>query len=170
MKKIDVISWLLLVIVLVTTYKIHTKLDLLRTDIQQSSMPKLMITDNEQFQKLCDQFNSQWEGKGYIVYILQPNSNLKTHKELATSTVKNAPLRLKIKDYPMEKVDNYYTGNTENLEEITEGQMEIDSNFIMVPIYKHNIIVAEMYILYDSLPENFSNKVEEAQVMAHVLQ
>lgn len=172
MKKTDFLGWLILVTMLIISTIFYIKLDNISKDVKNYEMPKLMITDNVQFEKLCKQFTQQWGGKDYAVYILQPNSKFKTHKELASSSIKNLPIRLGIEDFKgvEYKNDGYYLGDINTFSQNITTQEEIKENYVIIPIYKHNIMVAEFYITYDSIPNNIETRVLEAQTLTQVIQ
>lgn len=171
MKKQDVMSWLILIAIFAFGGLSQMSLQNLRDDIRNSRMPKLTISDNQQFDQLCKQFSEQWQAKDYAVYLLQPNAAVKTHKELAAASINGLPIMLEIVKYDdvFNKNLTYYYGDSKMFEEATGGMIDINSNFAMVPIYRHNVIIAEMYLLYDDIPEKFDNRVAEAQMLSQLI-
>jgi hypothetical protein len=97
--KIDYLGWVTLIIIVIATTAIYSQLSNLRSDIKLQSTVKVQVKDNEQLEKLSNQFMQQWGASGYCFYIYQPNSPVKTHKELASSSLTDLPLRLPIDDY-----------------------------------------------------------------------
>lgn len=171
MKHQILLNWTILISLLVFGWVIHKKLDEISIDIKNSKFVKLEITNVDQFDQLCKQFNSQWNGSGYAIYILQPNAKIKTHKELASTTIKGMPILLKINTYEeMEDNTSYYSGNSETFSKVIDDSVKIDKNFAMIPIYRHNVVIAEFYILYeDTIPSTFDNRVTEAQQLSQLI-
>lgn len=173
MKKIDVLGYIILVCMLCSNYYIFDALSSIRTDLKENGIPKLAIVDLDQFDNICEQFKTQWGVEDYVVYILQPNSKFKTHKELVTTTIPNAPLKLPIfryNDIFKEKI-NYYVGDEFSFGKVTDCEFNLNSKFVMIPIYRYNVIIGEMYILVDDdkINQDYSIKVEEAQVLEHLI-
>lgn len=173
MKKIDIISWLILVTIIGSTSLIDYRIKQIRYDIENSQIPKLSVIDNSQLNRLCANLVSQWGGQSHALYILQPNSNIKTHKELVNKSVPaDIPIRLDISDYSkLEKHKNYYTGSDFNI--FTDyGLKGIPIDYVLIPIYKNSIIVAEFIIFYEqnSIPKNLDSEASEAQIISSLLQ
>lgn len=172
MKTTNLLNWLILILLFATGAITNIRLEQISNDIKNYSIPKLSITDNEQFETLCIQLNDQWDSKDYAMYILQPNSNAKTHKELASSSIKNLPIKAKLIDYDkkMNKKDSYYYGSADDFNSIMSSEFDTTCKFVMIPIYRYNIVIAEMFVFYDDIPENFDNRVTEAQQLNNLIQ
>lgn len=171
MKKIDILGWLILIAILGCTFLINYKLDDIKSDIEKSQIPKLSIVDKKQFDRLCTNLTNQWDADDFVVYILQPNSNSKTHKELAiTSLLTELPIRLPINNYDeLEEKGSYFKGG--DFSKFIHLPTKEHRKFLLVPIYKHNVIIAEMIVFYenDKLEENFDTKTLEAQAISMLL-
>lgn len=167
----NVLSWLILIMLFTLGAITNIRLHQISEDIKNYSMPKLTITDNSQFETLCKQLSVQWQTKGYAVYILQPDSKAKTHKELASASFSGLPLSAKLINYDetMKKSDNYYYGNSKQFVNLTNSEIEVNCNFAMIPIYRHNVVIAELFVFYDTFPENLNSRFAEAQQLNHLI-
>lgn len=177
-RKIDWLGWVILVSILISSYLMQTRLSELRIKIEQMQTPKLEIKDVEQFSKLCEQLTQQWSGTGYAFYLLQPKSPIKTYKEKAStsSNLSNLPLRVDIssKWYVSNlRKNKYLVANADDARDILDTSDVITQNFIIVPVYQHNIIIGELYMTYDNAtinPSIIQAKMYEAQVLSRLIQ
>lgn len=180
--RIEFLSWALLCSIFIATYFTHTQLHDIKAAILKghANLPKMQLLDNEQFEQIASQLSSQWNAQGYAIYILQPKSDLKTHKEKAVSNIEtfiDLPIRSTLSDvdvFRKFKNDKYAVIDSTNINLfLTKAELNHTTKLIALPIYKYNIIVAEMYIKYDisNIPsENDIQKfVLEAQVLSQLL-
>ena len=176
-RKIDWLGWVILATILISSYFVHTKLSDIRHRLEQINTPKTEIRDVEQFSQLCDQLSKQWQAKGYAFYLMQPKSPVKTYKEKVTSS-KNLtylPLRVDISKhwYTNNLYEHkYFVGNNSDAKDILTIDTLSWSNFAIIPVYQHNVIIGELYVMYDKpLDSKFiTSKVYEAQVLSKLIQ
>lgn len=180
--RLEILNWSLLLAIFLATYITHIKLDGIQTAIvkEQHNLPKIQLTNSSQFEQLANQLSSQWNSSGYAVYILQPKADLKTHKEKASSTIEtliDLPIRSELSDkaiFKKFKNDKYLILDNVSIPLVLHTAALFDEQcLIAIPIYKYNVIVAEMYLSYksDSIPtiDSIQNYVLEAQVLSQLL-
>lgn len=189
MKKHTLLQWILLASVISVGAILNVHLKNLREELRTQNVPKFTVTDINEFDKLCKQLTSQWGTKKYAVYLMQPNSPVKTHKELVTSTIDGLPFITSLYSYnKLAKFDldniktSYFVGTYDEFmkiicsnNDVCYENINIKSNdvFVMLPIYKHAIVVGEMYIIFeDVVPKdiNFHIKSLELQQLSTLIQ
>lgn len=165
-----------LVAIFVSTVLIQVRLSNIRDIIKESETPKLEITNNYQFTKLCKQFTSQWGANGYAFYLLQPKSSSKTHKEKASSSIEydRLPVRVELTDdYHKRQMILYkfIIGDSELASKLIHTSFVDCKNFLLIPIYQNDIIIGELYLFYnhDFKDTSIMHKVSEAQLLGKLL-
>lgn len=172
-KKPDYLNWFILLLILSFTIFISYNLSRLRSEIVENNTQKLKITDIKQFDGLCEQFKKQWNATDYIVYLYQPNSTQKTHKELATTSINNKflPLRLEFSNSEMlrSNVVNYSN-------DLSKLPFEKDLNknskyYLTIPISSYNVVNAEIYIFFEKpMPKkSLLIYLSEAQILSKMI-
>lgn len=172
-KGTDLISWLILIIILFLSSFIVWQLHTLKEDLMQNdSTSKIRVIDLNELDELCGQFMNQWNAENYIIYIYQPNSIRKTHKELAsTSFDADLPIRLEFQDSEQLKGNNIVFGLSENLPFGDKIDTKKNKYYIVVPILNYNIVNSEIYIFFDEeqSQEKQKNYMSESQVINKML-
>lgn len=182
MKKHTLLQWILLASVISVGAILNLHLRELREELTKQHVPKFVITDVDEFNTLCAQLTSQWGTSKYALYLLQPNSPIKTHKELVITTVKGLPFIAPLQSYDEltkfnlnNNKSTYFVGNYDdfihtifnvtNTTNIDLNEVTKETTFVMLPIYKHSIIVGEMYILFDDvIPSNINFYTKSAEL------
>lgn len=165
----------ILIAIFVSTYMIQIKLNDIRTIVNDAQTPKLEIINTSQFSRLCNQFTSQWNASGYVFYLVQPKMSSKTHKEKASTSMNNdrLPIRVALTDHANKKKlinDKYIIGNSKLASKLCNGDFKCHQ-FLLIPIYQNDIIVGELYLIYDHdiNKKSIMNKVSEAQLLGKLL-
>lgn len=160
---------LITLVIIFSTLLIVNRLNTVRDTIKESNISKLYVIDNGEVEKLCKTFQTQWNFKHYSLYIYQPNSPIKTHKELVSTDVpQNVPIKLGIDNFS--KTKKFTTGE---ISELSILDINVDSKYyIRIPIYQYNVIVAELFIYVDNIPTKkftLMNYQSEAQVISNLI-
>lgn len=170
-KKIDYLGIAILLTVILTTSILSFQLSKIRTDLKVQSIAKIQVTNNDQLKKLCTQFSEQWHADNYAIYIYQPNSPVKTHKELAAASLSALPLRLQLTDYRELNQNKIDFGSTTGL--VNFKEYEIGKAYVRIPIYQYSVIVSELYLFYDeqsSVDSSiFDQMIVESQIINQLL-
>lgn len=167
--KIDYLGWGTLLTIIFTTTFISYQLSKLRTEFKVQSITKVQVTNNDQLKKLCTQFKNQWKADKYAIYIYQPNSPVKTHKELASSDIQNMTLRLPLSDYRELSQNRIEFGSVSKLKIFNNQAGKLGESYIRIPIYQYSVIVAEFYLFYDQTSSinssSFDSMIVETQII-----
>ncbi len=166
--KIDYLGWVTLIIIVITTTAIYSQLSNLRSDIKLQSTVKVQVKDNEQLEKLSNQFMQQWGAKGYCFYIYQPNSPIKTHKELASSNLTDLPLRLSIDDYRKISKSKIDFGQSSKLLDMQTSK-QLGAVYIRVPIYQFSVVVGEFYLFYNDTKNIDTDMLQSISVETQII-
>ena len=170
-KKFDYLGIIILLTVLATTSIISYQLSKLRTEIQIQSIEKVQVIDNAQLDQLCKQFTEQWHAENFAMYIYQPDAPVKTHKELATSSLIDLPLRLQLSDYKELNKNKIEFGSITKLPEF--NNVKLGEAYVRIPIYQYSVIVGELYLFYPTSSQIdssvFDSMIVETQLISQLL-
>lgn len=177
----EILSWILLISIFLSTWFTHMQLHKINSVLisNSSNIPKIKIIDMSQFEQLSNQFVKQWNAEGQAIYLLQPKSNMKTHKEKAICTIpfrEEFPIRSELSNelYETLSEQKYMIFDSSTIHNSLQ-KVEIYStkSLVLIPIYHNKTIIAEMYIQYstENLPEHSQllNYVLEAQILSQLL-
>lgn len=179
MKTTLFLHWTILLVVIGSSVWLNTQLESIRSTIEaKSSIPKIVITDTSQFDKLCTQLSDQWGASGFAVYILQPKTANKTYKErsITSANLKSLPIRSELMhlDYQTKLQDNgYVVATASDMHQILPGSNKLLSpTTIIIAIQQNGAIVAEMYLTYEQYNLNrklINSQISEAQILSQLL-
>lgn len=174
--KIDYDGLLILFAIFISSWIMHAKLEELRLEIHNSTVPKMEISDPQQFSKLCEQFATQWSAKGYAFYLLQPKSPAKTHKERisASNLFDKLPIRTDLTDSVYNKKlreQRYFVGSANDEKHLLNIPEPLSSSFVVIPVYQYDTVVGELYMFYDNEFDitSIESKVSEAQTLSRLI-
>lgn len=181
-KHASISSILILFAIVVSTYLTHRKLITIQHLLTENSnsLPKVKITNINEFAQLSSQLAVQWQAEGEAVYLLQPKANMKTHKEKVLCTIDckvEFPIRTQLTDkilFESLQEKSYLILDETNIE-LTLQKAELYDNkaLVLIPIYQNKTIIGELYLQYDksSIPDETQilNYVLEAQVLSKLL-
>jgi hypothetical protein len=109
-----------------------------------------------------------WGTDGYCFYIYQPNSPVKTHKELAASNLTDLPLRLSIDDYRKISKSKIDFGQSSNLLDMQTSK-QLGSVYIRVPIYQFSVVVGEFYLFYNDTKNIDTDMLQSISVETQII-
>lgn len=158
-------------LILGSTFYVVDNLKDIRSSIESTKTTKLYIVDEDELGKLCNGLVEQWGFEHYGLYIYQPNSPIKTHKELVVTDIpQSVPLRLELDEFIKTKTFTY--GETKDLTDL-DMVVEQSKYYVRLPIYQYKVIVAEMFIFTDENPTNSSfniqNYLSESQIISNLI-
>lgn len=171
-KTVDFLSWLILISILSLSTFIAINLHSLKNDLTKSTNSKINVIDLHQFDELNRQLIQQWEANDYIVYLYQPNSIKKTHKELASTSIqKHLPIRLDFDNSIQLDKNNVITGLSKDLFFHEQLDLSKDQYYVIVPILSYNTVNAEIYIFFneEQSTEKLTQYLSESQVLSKML-
>lgn len=179
-KRNDLLGYTILIFMAISTFFIHQQLSTLQKEIEDVvTIPKIKITDANQFKKMCTQFTEQWGGAHFAFYILQPNSTFKTHKEksILSSDIKNllpnrTPITSSVLDQYLVEGGEYANVTKEGLDRLLMGHtMSGEYDTVVIPVRQNDVIIGELYIFYDASTniDAIDAHVSEAQLLTQLL-
>lgn len=173
-----------IVIVMVSVYSmfvVSSKLDKLDGKFDKIEYAKLEVTDIDQVETIAEHLTKdEWNASGYAMYIMQPKDYKKTYKELVASSKTHVlPNRVNLAneiELELELYNNRYVKLTSTNTKKTSYTLLNDEVCVIIPIYQHRVVIAELYIFFESDKESdkfvktLNNKIVEAQVLGQLVQ
>lgn len=173
-----------IVIVIVTIYSmfvISKKLDSIDEKFDKIEYSKLEVTDIEQVETIAEHLTKEeWNASGYAMYIMQPKDYKKTYKELVVSSNTHVlPNRISLSneiELELDLYNNRFVRLDANNTQKTSYTILDKEVCIIIPIYQHRIVIAELYVFFEddvkakAFLSNLNNKIVEAQVLGQLVQ
>ena len=156
---------------------LSAKLNSISKSIETSNVAELRVTDYEQLEAIIENIAvDQWKCRGYALYIMQPKNYKKTYKELQiTSETHVLPYKVDLSNEVEFELNLYKKKWVQLNHNETNFHVKSDETLVVVPIYHHRVIVAELYVIFDNFTgelfvDDIHNRMVEAQVIGKLIE